>query len=170
MKKIISIIIISSLTISIYGQTSETSKFNRKNSIQVETGGHGLIYSLNYERVIFNGSSFKTVAQAGISYYPPSTGVRDCWIPIVLNELVSFNKHHIEAGIGHVFIREAGRDSENNALEWFWSGVFTGRLGYRYQVPDRRIIFRLGFTPFLEYENRHYEFHPSGGITIGYSF
>jgi len=73
-------------------------------------------------------------------------------------------------GEGYVVIREASRDLENNPISWFWSGVITGRLGYRYQVPDGRFLFRAGFTPFLEYEGHNYEFHPSGGLTIVYSF
>ena len=151
------------------GQESELKKFNFKNSAQVEVGGHGLFYSFNYERVIFNGSSFKTTAQAGISYYPKKTGVRDLWMPLVINEILSFTKHHIELGAGYVVIREAFRDLENNPISWFWSGVLTGRLGYRYQIPDGRINIRVGFTPFLEYDY-NYEFHPSGGLAIGYCF
>ena len=129
-----------------------------------------MFYSLNYERVIINGISFKTTAQAGISYYPKNTGIRDIWMPLVINELLSFNKHHIELGAGYVLIREASRDLDGNPESWFWSGVLTGRLGYRYQLYDGRINIRAGFTPFLEYEDQYYEFHPSGGLAIGYCF
>jgi len=170
MKKLVAVLIFGSLAIYSYGQRTELGKFNFKNSILAEAGGHGLIYSINYERILLNGKGFKTAAQAGISYYPKETGVRDIWMPLVINEIFSFNRHHIELGAGYVVIREASRDLENNPISWFWSGVITGRFGYRYQVPDKRIIVRVGFTPFLEYEERHYEFHPSGGLTIGYNF
>jgi len=170
MRTIIAISIFGCLTLTSFCQGVESNKFSLKNSFQIEAGGHGLFYSLNYERILINGNQFKTAAQAGFSFYPKQTGVRDVWMPVVINELFSFTKHHIELGVGHVFIREASRDVENNPLAWFWSGAFTGRLGYRYQSPDGRIIFRLGFTPFLEYEDRQYEFHPSGGLSIGYCF
>ena len=91
-------------------------------------------------------------------------------MPICVNELYSFGNHHIEGGLGYVVIREAIRDTENNPEEWFWSGVFTGRIGYRFQKPDGRLILRAGFTPFLEHEDIATEFHPSGGASIGYSF
>ncbi len=170
MKKIISIVIVSTVMISIYGQTAKTTKFKFKNSAQIEAGGHGLFYSLNYERIIINRDGFKTAGQVGFSYYPEQTGVRDLWIPLVVNELFSFTNHHIEIGIGHIFIREASRDMENNPTTWYWSGAFTGRLGYRYQKPEGRLIIRVGFTPFLEYEDNYREFHPSGGVTFGYCF
>ena len=149
----------------------DTLQFQNKNSIQLEIGGNGLFYSLLYERVILNGNRFKSTAQIGIAYYPPQTGVRDLWIPLLINELYSFNKHHIELGLGYVFIYEAVRDLENNPSNWQWNGVVTGRLAYRYQKPDGRLILRAAFTPFLEGPPfNNYGFHPSGGVAIGYSF
>jgi hypothetical protein len=167
MKNLILSLVLVVLTLNLAGQKNN---FDFKNSVQLEAGGHGLFYSLNYERIIINGISFKTTAQAGISYYPKNTGIRDIWMPLVINELFSFNKHHIELGAGYVLIREASRDLDGNPESWFWSGVLTGRLGYRYQMPDGRINIRVGFTPFLEYEDHNYEFHPSGGLAIGYCF
>lgn len=143
--------------------------FVYKNSIQAELFGHGLFYSIGYERLFINGQIFKTTGQIGLSYYPPKTGIIDLWIPVVINELFSFGKHHIEVGIGHVFTNEAPRNNDYQMLRYEWGGFLTARLGYRYQQPNERFIFRAGFTPFLEY--RHItELHPSGGLAIGYSF
>ena len=98
--------------------------------------------------------------------------MRDLWLPLIINELLSFNKHHIELGLGYVFIYEASRDSENNPSNWEWNGAYTGRLGYRYQKPNGRLIIRAAFTPFLEGQAPflNYDFHPSGGMAIGYAF
>ena len=41
--------------------------------------------------------------------------------------------------------------------------------GYRFQKPTGKLLFRIGFTPFMEYQNE-IDIHPSGGIAIGYSF
>ena len=68
------------------------------------------------------------------------------------------------------------RDFENNPTDWFWSEIFTARLGYRFQKADGRYLFRVGFTPFLEFFDRIYtngyraEFHLSAGVSVGYSF
>jgi hypothetical protein len=80
--------------------------------------------------------------------------------------LVSFTHHHLEFGLGQVFVYDK---------EWEPFGSF--RLGYRYQKPAGRLLFRAGFTPFIEYasaleykERRLVAFYPSGGVAIGYSF
>ena len=169
MKKHLIVSFLFLITITAFSQQPSEHRFQNRNSFQVELGGHGLAYSFNYERIIINGNNFKTATQIGMSYYPSSTGIRDIWLPICINELYSFGSHHIEGGIGYVIIREATRDIENNPDEWFWSGVFTGRIGYRYQKPDGRLVLRAGFTPFMEHGTAH-EFHPSGGVSVGYSF
>ena len=170
MKKVLCSIIffiLASNTVSSQNQTS--TKFQNKNSAQLELGGYGLFYSINYERILLNSDNFKTASQLGISYYPPTTGVRDLWIPFGINEILSIGKHHIEAGLGYTLIREAARDQENNPLYWFWSGVITGRFGYRFQKPNGRFIFRVAFTPLVEYGSS-LQFHPSAGVAVGYSF
>ena len=169
MKKHLIVSFLSLITITAFSQQVDDISFQDRNSFQFELGGHGLVYSVNYERILLNGQKFKTASQIGIAYYPPSTGMRDIWLPVVLNELYSFGSHHIEGGIGYVIIREATRDTENNPDEWFWSGVYTGRIGYRYQKPDGHLVIRAGFTPFMEMGTAH-EFHPSGGVSVGYSF
>ena len=154
---------------SAYCQDVENSRFTTKNSLQIDFGGQGLFYSLNYERVFINSPKFKTAAQIGVAYYPPATGVRDLWIPIGLNEIIGKGKHHFEAGIGFTPIREASRDMENNPMEWYWTTVMSGRIGYRYQKPSGRLILRASFTPILELDAKP-DFHPTGGVSIGYSF
>ena len=89
-----------------------------------------------------------------------------------INEIFSLGNHHIEAGLGFIAIREAARDSENNPDYWFWSTMFSGRVGYRYQKPDGRFLFRAGFTPVLEVGGgtNATEFHPLAGVSFGYTF
>ena len=157
---------------TICAQTSDSSKFQYKNSVQLEIGGHGGYYSVCYERIVLNGNRFKTAVQAGVAYYPPKTGILDLWIPIVANEIISFNKHHIEIGIGYIFIYESHRYLENNPNHWEWNHFITGRIGYRYQKPNGRLIVRAGFTPIMEGlpTTNWYGFHPLGGVALGYSF
>jgi hypothetical protein len=110
----------------------------------------------------------KTSGQIGVAVYPPSSGIIDLWIPILINELISFDMHHLEIGAGYIFTKES--DSSTLASnERVWNGYITGRVGYRYQKPSSRFLFRIAFTPIIEYNN-YKEFHPSGGISIGYAF
>jgi hypothetical protein len=156
-----------------YGQEDEKTqssfKFQSKNAVEVEIFGHGLYYSINYERFIINGSKWKTSGQIGFSYYPPATGMREIWIPVLINELYSFNQHHIELGIGHIFINETIHEINSDVESRMWDGFMTARLGYRYQKPDGRFLFRIGFTPIIEYTDTN-DFHPLGGISFGYNF
>ncbi|MCF8226582.1 MAG: hypothetical protein K9J30_11960 [Bacteroidales bacterium] len=182
MKKFFLFFILSLITISATSQQRTNNIFQNKNSIQLDLGGHGLFYSINYERILVNRERFKTAVQAGISYYPPATGIRDVWIPISINEFYSLGNHHIEVGLGIVPIYEAVRYTDNSADYWFWSRLYSGRIGYRYQKPDGRFLIRAGFTPMLEREwiyigsgangDRTFvsKFHPFGGVTVGYTF
>lgn len=146
--------------------------FQHKNSIQADVGGHGIYYSLNYERVFVNRNVYKTAFQLGTSYYPPSTGIRDIWIPIGINEIFLQGKHHLEAGLGYLPVIEASRNLQGVAREWFWSHLALGRAGYRFQKPEGRLILRVAFTPVLELDRLGHgdKFHPLGGISVGYAF
>jgi len=169
MKKILISLLFIAAFHSAFCQDEENNKFQNKNSVQLDLGGPGLFYSVNYERILINGNRFKTASQLGMSYYPPRTGIRDLWMPLGINEIYSFGKHHIEAGLGYIVIREALRDPENNPSDWYWSGFMSGRIGYRYQKTGGRLILRASFTPMMEHGTAH-EFHPSGGISVGYGF
>lgn len=151
-------------------QNTETQAgvFSYKNSVQTELFGHGLIYSINFERIILNRPIFNTSGQAGFSYYPAGTGLIRLWLPVLFNEIVSFNNnHHAECGLGYVFREDVGE----------WDGLLTCRLGYRYQNPTERLVIRLAFTPFFEIkrgngneDSKNTTWYPSGGISVGYCF
>lgn len=170
MKLLFSICILVFLLVPAFGQDpgNNALPFGNKNSVQFELGGHGLFYSFNYERVVLNGHRFKTTVQAGASYYPPQTDVIPVWIPLMANELFSFGNHHIEAGLGYVFTWEYIEKEFREAYSP-WGGFFAGRIGYRYQKPSGRLVLRAGFTPLLEHRD-WLDFHPLGGLAVGYCF
>jgi len=164
-------ILIPLLLVSSLGLCQEvSSKFEKKNSAQLELAGHGLAYSFNYERVILNGNKFKTTAQIGAAYYPPETDLIEVWVPIIINEIRSFGNNHAEIGVGYIFNNETTLiyDNAGNPQELI-GGFITGRVGYRYQKLDGDFLFRIAFTPFIEKSNTYY-IYPSGGVTFGYSF
>lgn len=151
-----------------FSQAAPTN-FLQKNIIQVEAFGHGLFYSVGYERVLINHQTFKTSALIGFAYYPPQSGIIDWWIPLVINELVSIHNHHLELGIGTVITREATRNADLEALTWLSEPFLTGRLGYRWQRPQGRWLFKIAFTPLMKFKSI-IEFHPLGGLAGGYTF
>lgn len=172
MKKHFTVFVFLLIAFSAHCQNNTIHPFQNKNSIQLELGGPAVFYSLNYERILLNSGRLKTAAQVGISYYPPKMGMRDIWIPIGINEIISFGNHHLEAGIGYMPIREALREPDLQVRDWFWSHIMTGRIGYRYQKPGGHFILRAAFTPVLEIDILGHgdKFHPLGGVSVGYSF
>lgn len=168
MKKLFALILLLGMAMLVHGQNSTAKPFLYKNSFQLELAGPTVFYSLNYERILLNRSQYRTAVQAGISYYPPTTGMRDLWIPLGITEIYSMGNHHLEGGIGYMPVREAVRDPDNQATEWFWSHLATGRIGYRYQKPNEHLIIRAAFTPVYELDGA--EFHPLGGLSLGYAF
>ena len=169
MKALITTAIIVLVTLTVFCQEKVTLpfEFQHKNSIQLELFGHGVFYSINYERILLNGEKFKTTGQAGFAWYPPATDVREFWLPVSINELFSFNKHHVEFGLGTVFTVEENLERSGKTTR-AWYNLLSGRIGCRYQKPNGRFIFRIGFTPLYELDGN--EFHPLGGVTFGYSF
>jgi hypothetical protein len=170
MRRIPLLIFSTLIAISSYSQNIDLT-FAFKNSGQLEFGGHGLLYSFNYERILINNPEYKTTGQIGFSYYPPKSGIKDIWIPVLINELLSFNKQHFEFGLGYVFTNEALRSANNKVVSREWNGFVAGRLGYRYQKPNGRLLIRIGFTPLVEdIDSSNPEIHPLGGVSLGYCF
>ena len=164
--------------------------FKYKNSVQLGLMGHGAFYSVNYERVLLNYSRFKTTAEIGAGYYPDeiAEGLLDVytlWMPVMINNFYSLSPtlghQNIEAGIGHVFIRDRHFSiayPRYYGLKKWYQGYAVFKIGYRYQKPEGRMIFRIYYSPFIEYYVDFYhggnigyrDFHHWGGISIGYAF
>ncbi len=149
------------------------NSFRYKNSIQFEAGGHGIIYSINYERNLLNFNHFKTSAQLGFSFYPAPIDLRSrLWIPFSLNQLFSLRQHHIELGMGFVltqFQNYLGTDEEFRYNSKFELHP-TFKAGYRYQKPGGKMVYKALFTPMLLNDLGTYEFKPLGSIVVGYNF
>jgi hypothetical protein len=141
-------------------QTKEN--FSNKNSVQFELFGHGEFYSVNYERILFNGHRFKTTAQLG-AYYNPFASSNVLGFPLLINELLTFKSHHMEIGAGVVLSHQYAFDDYIQ----LWALIPNARVGYRYQPADGRFILRTAWTPHMgQYGDlKHY-----AGLSVGYSF
>lgn len=164
MKFRLALLFASTLNLAISQDTIvKSGKFSDLNSVQLELLGPAGIYSLNYERILWNGSGWKTTAQVGFSIL----GTRE-WsginFPISVNQLKSFRNHHIEMGIGTV-ANLVFHKTVINGYQWESYMHFNGRLGYRYQNPDGHFLFRAGYTPIVYPEFGHW-----GGLSFGWSF
>jgi hypothetical protein len=135
------------------------------NSLHFELFGNGLIYSLNYERMIAEGFG----ARIGIGYVKVN-GTMDesvslTTVPIMVNYLMGHKSSHLELGIGVCIISLAENIKETLGVSGS-ATLGTATFGYRYQREDGGIIFKIGITPFFG----SIGFQLSGGIGFGYAF
>lgn len=153
-----------------FTQTNKTiAPFAKRNTVSIELGGHGMLYSIGLEHALANTARFKTMARLNLAYYPPSTGYIEFWMPLTIAQVVSFGASHVEFGAGYTFVNEKSR-TILGVEERSWDGLLTPSVYYRYQKPSGKIMLKAGFTPFFERYGQSYDFHPSGGVAIGYSF
>ena len=108
---------------------SSNHLFQKKNNINVDLGGYGVIGSIGYERILINSNKFKTTGQVGGSVFS---------FPVTVNQLVSFNNHHMEFGLGIILPTTKTYDP-----------YFSGSIGYRFQKPTGRYLFRARLMPVV---------------------
>ncbi len=147
-----------------------------KNTIYIEGAGAGGYGSLNYERLYFLPTKNKSVSKLAFSfrigastYYLndfTDTFNPEIIVPVALHFLYGKN-HKLEVGAGQTvtsFIRASSsdfqpkRDLRNHAH-------FI--LGYRYQKNEGGLMFRIAYTPLLEFNT---DFQHWGGLSVGYAF
>ncbi len=138
-----------------------------KNAIYVSLLGTGLIYSVNYDRMLSDKVGFR-LGFSTISVTSTEPGDDDNvslkTFPLTLNYLMGSGKHQLELGAGVVIVSVSG-DIDEGAFEG--SGVAgTGTFGYRFQPQDGGFVFRLVLTPLFGSGG----FAPWGGLSLGYSF
>ncbi len=141
-----------------------------RNSIYLEAGGIGGIWSLNYEQVIHTKADLRMGVRTGISTYPVAdyTGRfnPDIFIPMALTGVLG-QDHCLELGFGQTFSHTVqtnyadGEPERQSALH----SNFT--VGYRYRPNKGGILFRCSYTPIIDF-NRSYRHW--GGLSIGYTF
>jgi len=133
------------------------------NTIYVEFLGNGVLYSLNYDRLITSfGQLHHVGARVGVSLMPVDTlGTQyPLLFPIMANYLIGPKQHKLEVGAG--ITPSIWFDDE-----WELEGrvAFAASVGYRYHRFDNDFDFRVAFTP-LFFEG----FKPWFGLSFGRAF
>ena len=167
---------------------SRATKFQpmAENSLYVELGGNGFVYSLNYDRMIAEDVSVRF----GFEYFSLSAkdtnsesetngaGVKigSYFIPATLNFFVTSHDNgragssKLEIGAGPLILFVTGTGTGTLAGKSVSGSVIgaTGTVGYRYQPYDGGFVFRIGFTPI--YFRDWLGLLPFAGISVGYAF
>ena len=139
----------------------KTPASKNASQIQVEGGGVGILYSINYDMRLTGKDKgigfrvgFGAAAAEGSSYVA---------IPVGLNYLAGSGGNYFEFGGGATFV--TGSDVSIGTND---SGTFGwATLGYRRQAYRKKgITWRVAFTPIFGSGF----FVPWGGASIGYRF
>ena len=157
------------------------SERSAKNSVYVELGGNGALYSLNYERFVLDdaairiGAMFMSVsASATTSAGTSSASVSWFAAPLMFSYLgIGSPNHKLELGAGGVMMYFSGSGASTFSATASASGFViapTATVGYRYVPTDGGFNFKAGFTPFLIAAGGQTTFVPWGGIAAGYGF
>lgn len=163
---------VPSLAAPAHAQESTPAPVDRlaRNSIYIELLGHGLLYSVNYDRRFSDRVSGRAgamlIAGRDSEGEPASLAI----IPAMANYLAGHGSHRLEVGAGPVLVYGRGRVERDEVKGLDASsvvGLFGGAtFGYRYQPLRGGFAFRIGFTPVFSPES----FAPWGGISFGYAF
>lgn len=146
----------------------------RPNVAYLELLGSGGAWSANYERAAgaFRLRLGLASWSAGDSF---GAGTTAYWtVPLTISHVAGAGNHHLESGAGVTFGR-SDFTSSFDADERSQFTTLTAILGYRYQKPGGRFVFRAVLTPLfgLGTEDAAYPekgFFPSVGISVGRAF
>jgi hypothetical protein len=140
-----------------------------RNAVYVELFGSGLLYSINYDRLL----TPNVAGRVGLMFASAEDDEGDSGtvaiVPITASYLFGRGNSHFEAGLGFAvasadFDTEELIDVDESGSS---TGVYgTGVLGYRYQRPDGGFVFRAGLTPIITTDS----FLPWFGVSFGYGF
>lgn len=138
-------------SVSTQAQTIDNQPIkNYKNAVALEMMGHGFAYTLSYERLILHNSFFKTTAQVGFAYYGLNSDATPLWIPITVNQLTQIGEgEFLELGVGKILRSHGPIFNDLSGIGKLKIEEWIMRLGFRYQHPNRRMLFKLAYTPFL---------------------
>jgi hypothetical protein len=145
------------------------------NEIFFEALGSGLLYSLNYERIV---DKWNIGLRAGVSYftYAVSSYNRSGNLTLVSFPVLAsyyygiWRGHHLQLGLGATILYTGvATDSLGTSFDAERSGfglAASAVIGYRYMPRDGGVSFGIGFTPLV----RASKLLPWGGANVGYAF
>ncbi|TAF95405.1 MAG: hypothetical protein EAZ32_12870 [Cytophagia bacterium] len=153
---------------------NDTSVTTKRNAVYVELLGNAGLYSFNYERQIARQRNNYFNLRLGAAYL----WWREARTPVFVVEpiyLKGGKNHFLELSISatffssrKIFAPEANPPKEIRAS-------FMPRIGYRYQSPNKSLLFRFGVMPIILTQGRFLPmitrwYIPMLGLSLGKQF
>ena len=206
MKKVILICIFTSLLNLCKAQITALDSLNKnRNDIKTRTVffevlGSGLLYSINYDRLLNLNKKIKNSITLGASFFINQRSETILALPMSYNFIFGKRKNHLEIGAGfspfifsgtYLIFPKSGNLATSNYSYYSqitdYSLSFVPKIGYRYQKPTGGFFFRFALTPIIglfayttgsnQYDGFSYfddtrgtGILPWAGISLGYTF
>ena len=143
------------------------------NTVFLEGGGNGILWSINYDRMIAEKISVRVGYGAITDETTDEIGlitetITVSPVPIIANYMLGSGNHKLEIGAGILYIMVDG-NIDFGGIDLSASGSITattGVLGYRYQRDTGGFFFRLALAPIMI----EGESFVMPGLSLGYSF
>lgn len=151
-----------------YVNNTDSIVNGKRNIVSVEAGGNGLIYSLNYSRILGkneNSPKGNIIARIGFEIIFDRSSHYELACPFELYFISGTKRLHFEMGLGLTVFSVYDKDS----APYYYTAIF-GRIGLSYHRQGDKFYYRIGFTPFFSREISDRVIQPFGGISIGYFF
>jgi hypothetical protein len=154
----------------VLGHVARADDRTAHNSIFVEGLGPGLLYSLNYERMLGDDLALRigtSYLSLGAANSLGGVGVGFLAVPLVASYLgVSSGDHALELGVGGIFVHASGEASAGGITlagtgNTIWG---TALIGYRRQPVNGGFVFRVGMSALV---GRGLGFNPFDPAAVG---
>lgn len=140
------------LFFSLFTNCQENENFKKiRPSVYMEGFGNGYFGSMNVDITLFGKNYTHYSLRTGTGYTYDGL----CLL-FEITTMTGYNRNHLELGIGTSQIL-------------YDDTLFFLRIGYRYQPYKKGLMFRLGFTPYCNFESL-FDMKGYGGVSVGYTF
>lgn len=131
----------------------------KQRNFYFEAAGSGGLGSFNYEREIRSTEGIEYYLSIGASGAPIDANNGFLLIsPIAIKGLIGKNEHRAELGLGQ------GISMTTKGSPWIMG---LAMFGYRYIHPDKRVFYRVTYTPLISFiVDRQWQHW--GGVSIGW--
>jgi len=136
-------------------RVSRAGERDANNSFFVEAGGPGLLYSVNYERVVEDDFGLRvgfSYASFSASSGSASASAAFMTVPVIASYLgLRSGNHALEVGAGATIVYASGSGS-SGPIAGSGSGMIplgTALIGYRRQPVDGGFMFRIGLEALV---------------------
>ncbi|MFH0867580.1 MAG: hypothetical protein V1904_15425 [Bacteroidota bacterium] len=158
---------------AIFGQDHDSiQKINSsRNTIYLELFGNASLYTINYDRILFDFKKTKTTGRIGLCYMPKSSKFsaftdKSIVLPLEINQLFGRKNDFFELGLSTTFFF---------VQHEYTSIMLFPKIGFRHQKRNGGFFHKVSYAPLISiFENPSQDygifFPPMIGISIGYTF